>query len=366
MKKILLIDDDKLVRDTFGLALRRNGYHVTEAESAATGLALARQHHPDLILSDIYMPGVDGTALLRDIRKDPELKSRQVVLMTSHGTMINPRKAMDEGADDFLEKPVTLPALLRCMEARFQRLSPHWRFGDEMLVRLQAALKSRLPHEFFTPLAGIIGLVEILRTDAGTLSEDEVQEVYRDIHRSALRLHRALRNYLLALNLETAPPVPLPAGPLPPGEVAAAVRAGVDEALRHHGPREVKIHLAPATLQARADDLVRIVEELVDNACKFSPPGMPVEVNLDPAGRLTVIDRGQGLTQDRITQIAAFEQFDRKQREQQGLGLGLVLVQKLAQQGNASFSLLSPPGQGCTVEVAFPLAPSSVAALPGG
>jgi signal transduction histidine kinase len=365
MKTILLIDDDKLVRDTFGLALRRNGYHVTEAESAMTGLALARQHPPDLILSDIYMPGVDGTALLKDIRKDPELKSRQVVLMTSRGNLTNPRKAMDEGADDFLEKPVTLPALLRCMEARFQRLSPHWRFGDEMLVRLQAALKSRLPHEFFTPLAGIIGLIEILHGDPGALALEEVREIYRDIHRSALRLHRALRNYLLALDVESALPAGVPCGPLAPAEVANAVRAGVNEALRQNGPREVNVHLASATLLARPDDVMHIVEELVDNALKFSSPGDPVEVGLDPAGRLTVTDHGPGLTQDKITQIGAFQQFDRKKREQQGLGLGLVLVQKLAQQMQARFSLRSAPGEGCMTEVAFPLAPASPA-LPGG
>jgi sigma-B regulation protein RsbU (phosphoserine phosphatase) len=63
MKTILLIDDDQQVRTMFGLALRRAGYRVIEAESGIAGLAMARQHLPDLILSDIHMPGGDGSTL---------------------------------------------------------------------------------------------------------------------------------------------------------------------------------------------------------------------------------------------------------------------------------------------------------------
>src|ERR1700691_6030241 len=116
MKTILLIDDDPQVRTMFGVALRRSGYHVLEADSGVTGLEMARKHLPDLILSDIHMPGGDGSTLLYDIRHDPELRSKQVVLMTGRPDLVTPRKGMDEGADDFLVKPVNLEALLNCME----------------------------------------------------------------------------------------------------------------------------------------------------------------------------------------------------------------------------------------------------------
>ncbi len=82
MKTILLIDDDKQLRITFGLVLRRNGYQVIEADSGATGLEMALQHLPDLIISDIHMPGGDGPTLLRALRSDPELNSKQIILMT--------------------------------------------------------------------------------------------------------------------------------------------------------------------------------------------------------------------------------------------------------------------------------------------
>lgn len=107
------------------------------------------------------------------------------------------------------------------------------------------------------------------------------------------------------------------------------------------------------TITAQAADLSTMTEELVDNACSFSRPGTPVAVRLDALGRLQVTDQGRGMTPEQIRQIGAFRQFDRKQHEQQGLGLGLVLVGKLAGRLGASFSLASEPGAGTTAQVEF-------------
>jgi len=361
LKTILLIDDDQQVRAMFGLALRKNGYHVIEADSGVAGLAMARQHLPDLILSDIHMPGGDGSTLLRDIRRDPELKSKQVVLITGRPDLVTPRKGMEEGADDFLVKPVNLKTLLSCVEARFSRASISWRVEDQMLAQLRSSVPPNLPHECFTPLAGIIGLMEILRDNFPTLTPAEVGDIHNDVYQSALRLNRTLRNYLLILDLqqtaspETAPP-PLP----PPREVEESIRAGVDEALRQNERREdVTVDVKACPISVNPEDLSRIVEELVDNACKFSRQGTPVKVDLGADGRLIVTDEGRGMTAEEINRIGAFQQFDRKKNEQQGLGLGLVLVQKLIAPCKAEFSIDSQPGQGTQVRIAFPLANSS-------
>src|ERR1700761_2937987 len=118
MKSILLIDDEEQLRKIFALALRKAGYHVIEAHNGTEGLALARKHLPDLILTDVHMPGGDGSTLLQDIRKDPALRSKQVVLMTGRPDLVTPRRGMEEGADDFLVKPVSMQDLLNCMKAR--------------------------------------------------------------------------------------------------------------------------------------------------------------------------------------------------------------------------------------------------------
>jgi len=353
MKTILLIDDDSQVRAMFGVALRRAGYRVIEADSGVAGLALARQHLPELILSDIHMPGGDGSTLLRDIRLDPELKARQVVLMTGRPDLVTPRKGMEDGADDFLIKPVNLSALLSCIEARFKRSSINWRVEDEMLAQLRSSVPPHMPHEVFTPLAGIIGLMELVLEDSASFKPEEMRDIHRDVYQSALRLHRTLRNYLLILDLQNAAPETPP--PLSPAEVEQGIRAGAAEALRLNGNRagDVTIQVDAGFVAIKATDLSRIVEELLDNALKFSRQGTPVAATMGTDGRLVVSDQGRGLTAEEIARIGAFRQFDRKKHEQQGLGLGLGLVQKLTALCGAEFSIASQPGAGTQATVAF-------------
>jgi signal transduction histidine kinase len=353
LKTILLVDDDLQLRTVFDVALRNNGYNVILADSGATALALARQHLPDLILTDIHMPGGDGSTLLRDIRSDPALRSKQVVFMTGRPDLVTPRKGMEDGADDFLMKPVSLGPLLKCVAARLQRASINWRVEDETLAKLRSSVPANLPHEVFTPLAGIIGLTEILRSEYADSVSSEIREIHDDIYLSSLRLHRTLRNFLLILELQDATPQPLPSA-LSHIQTKNCIQAGVNEALRSNPRQEdITIDVGSGSVSVKADTLSHIVEELVDNACKFSRLGTPITVSLDAGGRLTVSDQGRGLNEEQIGKIGAFQQFDRKKHEQQGLGIGLDLVQRLAQLANARFSINSEVGQGTSVRIAF-------------
>ena len=261
---------------------------------------------------------------------------------------------MEDGADDFLIKPVSLKALMSCVDARFQRATISWRVEDQTLAQLRSSVPSQLPHEFFTPLAGIIGLTEILRAPDSGLEPKEVEGIYDDIYQSALRLHRTLRNYLLVL--ESHAPSPQEKKPLTPDAVDETIQEGVVQAVRHNTKRQpdVVMNLQPCSIAISTDDLNRMVEELVDNACKFSRQGTPVTVELNAAGQLSVTDQGRGLTPEEIAQIGAFHQFDRKKHEQQGLGLGLVLVQRISAECKAEFSIKSELGKGTEVKVAFP------------
>jgi CheY-like chemotaxis protein len=132
MKAILLVDDDQQVREFLGLALRSSGYYVVEADSGVAALQMARHHLPILIVSDIEMPGGDGASLLHEIRLDPELKSRQVVLMSGTVDLTARRKSMEEGADDFLAKPFTLQEFLSCVKARFNHALLSWTLVEKM------------------------------------------------------------------------------------------------------------------------------------------------------------------------------------------------------------------------------------------
>jgi signal transduction histidine kinase len=354
MKTILLLDDDENILSTFSMALRHHGYRVIEASSGDVGIELARQHLPDLILSDISMPGADGQAVLQSIRQHPELSTKQVVLMTGQTHLVTLRKGMELGADDFLVKPISLGDLLRCVEARLQRAQIHWRVEDRLLSKLSSTLQSSLPHELFTPLGGIIGLAEILGADFANLSSEEVKDLIKDIHVSALRLHRTLRNYLMILDLQGATPAKIPAiKPLSPAELKDNLVAGVQASIgRHARAGDLKMQVEACSITATPDINV-IAEELVDNACKFSRKGTGITVHFGPDAVLTITDSGRGMTPEEIKQVGSFQQFDRKKQEQQGLGLGLALIQKLTAKCGATLSIDSQPSQGTIVKVVF-------------
>lgn len=355
MKTVLVVDDEQPILQTYGMALESQGYHVVTAASGADGVELARRYLPDLILCDINMPGMDGRAVLKAVREDPDLGTKQFVLMTGNSRDVTPRSGMELGADDFLVKPFTLQDLARCVAARLERASVHWRVEDRAVSALRANLHSVLPHEFFTPLNGVLGLVDVLRGDLATLETDEIVALLDGIEDAGWRLHRSLRNYLLLLDLRKSPEAPADTLPELQGTVlASAIQAGVNAALRrHHRTQDGCCELSTTTLRAVAGDLTIITEELVDNACRFSRQGTEIRVALSPGGELCVTDHGRGMSADQITQIGAFRQFDARCLEQEGLGLGLFLADEMAKRIGATLHVASEHGAGTQVRVAF-------------
>ncbi len=362
MKSILIIDDDPGVLETYQMALEAEGYQVWTAGDGATGIELARKELPDLILSDIHMPGTDGCSVLQAIRSDATLGSRQVVLMTGNPMLVTPRSGMEMGADDFLLKPFTLQELLRCIQARLQREKIHWRVEDRVIAQLRSTLASTLPHEFFTPLAGVLGLVDTLKHDLTRLKPEEVQDLLGEIEKCGWRLERTLKNFLMALE-EPQPGEEAPI--LEPGAVRDLVHNAVAAVGRQTG-RQADIHaeVQPVALRGSPADFGVVVEELITNACNFSRHGTPIEVSLTVEGALTVKDHGRGMTATQIERLGAFRQFDREKYEQQGLGLGLSLVQRLASRYRAQFHLESEPGAGTVAMIAWPLASVAGAEAP--
>jgi signal transduction histidine kinase len=107
------------------------------------------------------------------------------------------------------------------------------------------------------------------------------------------------------------------------------------------------------------DYLAKIVDELVQNAFKFSDPGTRVSVTLShvPNGvMLSVTDQGRGFSTEDITKVGAYMQFDRKIQEQQGLGLGLVIAKRLTELHGGTLSIQSERGNSTTVTVKLPKA----------
>jgi two-component system response regulator AtoC len=102
-KQVLIVDDEPNLRKILSAQLTRDGYDVMIAEDGQQGLSMLREHHIDMVITDLKMPKVDGMTLLKEaLREDPELP---IVMITAHGTVDTAVEALKSGAFDYLTKP---------------------------------------------------------------------------------------------------------------------------------------------------------------------------------------------------------------------------------------------------------------------
>lgn len=120
MAHILIVDDSPTDVKVLSGMLERAGYRVSSAANAEAGLNLARETHPDLIVMDVIMPGMNGFQATRTLSKDPETSAIPVIIVTTKGMETDRVWGIRQGAKDFLVKPVGEQELV----ARIQALLP--------------------------------------------------------------------------------------------------------------------------------------------------------------------------------------------------------------------------------------------------
>lgn len=126
MKKILLIEDEKLLSDLLQKKLSDNGYYVFVAGDGETGLQLVREKQPDLVLLDLFLPRLNGMEVLRDMGRDEKLKRIPVVIISNSGQPVEIDKAKELGARDWLVKTEFDPS--EVLEKVVKQIGP----GDEI------------------------------------------------------------------------------------------------------------------------------------------------------------------------------------------------------------------------------------------
>ena len=146
MKKILVIEDDRLARASMVTALRRNGYDVLDAADGEAGLQLAFSLRPDIVLIDVNLPVKNGFEVLKGLRARAETAAMPVVLMTGEPHQADARYSMNQGADDYLQKPFTMEQMLATLTARLERQTGIRRAVEATTraERISAAEKIRL------------------------------------------------------------------------------------------------------------------------------------------------------------------------------------------------------------------------------
>ena len=105
MKKILIVEDQEDIREVIRITLETEPFELHEAADGLAGLRLAMQIKPDLVLSDVMMPGMDGLALCRSIKAEASLRRTKVVLLSARGQPADRKAGEAAGADLYMAKP---------------------------------------------------------------------------------------------------------------------------------------------------------------------------------------------------------------------------------------------------------------------
>lgn len=361
MEKILIIEDEPQVRANIQEILALSDFETIVASDGSVGLQLAQNSAPDLIICDVMMPELDGYGVLAQLRQNLETAHIPLIFLTAQAERSNLRYGMESGAADYLTKPFSPSDLLRAVAAQLSRQSLSTRAVNTKLEQLRNNINLALPHEFRTPLNGILGMSMLLIEENGNLSAAETLEMAQSIQNSALRLYRLTQNFLLYADLELSEHDPKRVQSVRNSSAKCFARLAITEvaqqkALQFKRLEDLRIEMHNAPLPIAEDKLKKIAEELLDNAFKFSQPGMPVEVRSEFDGKkfvFRVIDYGQGMTASQIASVGAYMQFDRALYEQQGTGLGLILAKRLVELHGGAFTITSIPGQQTIVQVVF-------------
>ncbi|MEB3336509.1 MAG: response regulator [Leptolyngbyaceae bacterium] len=362
MKRILVIEDEAQVRNNIKRILELEDFFVIAAENGRIGLALAQDTVPDLIICDVMMPEMDGYEVLEALKQNPSTATIPWIFLTAKAEKNDLRQGMELGADDYLTKPFLPGELLKAIATQFAKKAALDRQIQTKLDQLRSSITLSLPHELHTPLNGILGCAEVLIEDYGVMDDAEKLDMLDGIYTSAKRLHRLTKNFLLYAQLELIASNPERMAALRKNRDRAHPRTLVQEvateiAQQAERTADLTLDLPDLTVQMPDNYLRKIIDEVVDNAFKFSTPGTPVRIvgNLsDRTFSIFVMDQGRGLTPEQLASIGGYMQFDRQLFEQQGVGLGLLIAKRLTELHGGELTLESILNKQTIVRIVLP------------
>jgi signal transduction histidine kinase len=361
MTKILVIEDERAIRENILELLDAEEFEALGAENGKIGIQLAAETLPDLILCDVMMPEIDGHGVLTQLRQNPATATIPFIFLTALADKTDTRKGMQLGADDYLTKPCTPGELLTAIQTRLEKQALLQQQSQKKLDELRSSITWSLPHELRTPLNGILGCSQLLLHQSESLDTCEIREMAEQIYLSGQRLYRLIQNFLLYAELELIATDTQRVQKLVTDEMSA-VKSAIEPAATQQAKQaerqaDLQLELSDSCVLISGHHLTKIIEELLDNAFKFSPAGTPVTVTGTADGNryiLSVSDRGRGMTAEQIADIGAYRQFERKLYEQQGSGLGLTIAKRLAELYGGQLTIQSAPQQETTVRVTLP------------
>jgi len=380
---ILVVDDNADMR-AYLRRLLADDYQVVTTCDGAEALVQARRLEPDLVLTDIMMPVMSGYDLLRALRADEQLCRMPVILLTARAGTEARVESLEAGADDYVSKPFNEEELLARVknQLRIHRQERELQIRTNQLQELYSQLElanaelrevslrksefvSIVSHDLRTPLTAISVLVDNLLAGISGSLTDKQQGYLGRIRLNIDRMARMITDLLDLAKIE-AGTMHFHSKPVVIGEIAEMVVENVQPMaqaksltlLLNTVDRELVVEGDP-------DKLAQVITNLIQNACKFTPMGGEVRLDISRDGpgfaRVCVADSGCGIPPDEVPRV--FDKFYRGSSatgDARGAGLGLAIVKHFVELHQGRVWLESILQSGSRFYFTVPLVQNSV------
>ena len=338
---ILVIDDEPAIRMGLAATLARRGYSVVTAMNGDDGYIKAKQAQPDLIISDVMMPALDGFEMKQQMSEDPQLALIPFIFLTARAASEDRVSGIRNGADDYVTKPFVTEELIARIEAVLRRVKTEQERGrtqviqsaQEEMDKLRKEVLQNFSHELRTPLGNVMMSLDMVVNHKFTTIEEQ-GEFIRIAHSSADRLESLIADIILLADIDQNKLNTLRQIIDPENHILAPIKRRL---VRYETKRLSFVHdiSLDAEIKAPRREFAQALVHLLDNAFRFSPErgrvALLVSTGKNGGATITVQDEGRGIPVELREKV--FERFYQVSqgdgREYQGLGLGLTIARAM-------------------------------------
>ncbi len=366
-RRVLVVEDDVRLLSSVKDILELEGYAVRTAKNGLEALELLQSDptvSPDVIVSDIMMPKMDGYEFLKHVRREDRWVQVPFIFLTAKSEPDDVHKGQILGADIYLTKPFDAKSLVVSVEATIRRQEDIRRVKEDEMMGQKRKILTILNHEFRTPLTLVVAYAEMLKDfEPGRSSHEELMTFLHGLNSGADRLRRLVENFIVLVELDSDEAAKTAAWRQRPVENLEYM---LDDAVRQvssQWPRNYVTEIDPALPTPTFDVqyMTIALRELLDNAGKFTEEGATITTRVFAEGGdivFQVADEGRGIPQDELENIwKPFYQINREEYEDQGAGSGLAIVAGIVNLHEGSYDTTSTFGEGSTFTLRLPLQP---------
>jgi two-component system sensor histidine kinase/response regulator len=354
--RILVVDDQSANIQIVGAVLGKLGHEIIPASDGPTALKRVSLRIPDLILLDMLMPQMGGCEVCLELKANAAWKDIPVIFLSASDDKDLIVRALDSGGVDYITKPFNQAELISRVRTQLALKAARDRL--KQLAEDKDELMGILTHDLKSYLGGMNMTAGLLCERIGRLNDDRLHQLSENIFRSSAQALSFVREFLA--NAATDHGFALKVSPIDLTEVVAnTVEQYQDPARRKQIKLEIEAPDRPVMTLADATAVAQILDNLVSNALKFSPPGKSVFVSVSTAGNFAqcmVRDEGPGFTpEDKARMFRRYVRLSaRPTGGEPSTGLGLSIVYKLVQAMSGELTCESTPGAGTTFVVRLP------------